>query len=293
MFAEACQKAMKYTRPVAVSTRMHDGTCRTDVGTMIVINSDGWAITAGHLFDSFVKFREDTKKIEEIDKLNTTRVQHPNAPSTQIRVDKDFITNHSFWWGWDGVRLNNVLVNRQIDVAIGKLEPFDPSWVTEYPTFADPNHMRIGTSLCRGGFPFINITPEFDEARKAFRIPKIVAEQYFYPNEGIYTHTEDKGRSADGSCQLRYIETSSVGLKGQSGGPIFDSKGRIYGMQIFTDHRSLGFHPSVELDGQKMIENQFINIGVGVHVATLIELMNKRDVRFNMEGDESGFRIID
>ena len=108
MFAEACQKAMKYTRPVAVSTRMHDGTCRTDVGTMIVINSDGWAITAGHLFDSFVKFREDTKKIEEIDKLNTTRVQHPNAPSTQIRVDKDFITNHSFWWGWDGVRLNNV-----------------------------------------------------------------------------------------------------------------------------------------------------------------------------------------
>ena len=293
MFADACQKVMKFTHPVAISTRTYDGTLRTDIGAMIVINSDGWAMTAGHVFDSFMKFREDTKKMQEIDSLNASKMQHPNAPSTPVRMEKDYLTNHSFWWGWDGVRLNNVMVNRQIDVAIGKLEPFDPSWVTEYPTFADPSHMRIGTSVCRGGFPFINIKPEFLEQQKAFRIPKINSEQYFYPIDGIYTHTENKGKSHDGSCDLRYIETSSIGLKGQSGGPIFDTKGHIYGMQTFTDHRNTGFHPSVELDGHKMIENQIMNIGVGVHVATLMELMDKRNVRYSMEGDESGFRIIE
>mgnify|MGYP002623929061 CR=1 FL=1 len=293
MFAEACQKAMKYTRPVAISTRQYDGTLRTDVGTMIVVNPEGWVITAGHLFDSFMKFREDTKKIEEINSINATRAHDSRIPSTDIKVDKSLLTNHSFWWGWDGVRLNNVFVNRQIDVAIGKLEPFDPSWVSEYPVFADPDHMRIGSSVCRGGYPFIDIKPEFIEEQKAFRIPKIPAESFFYPTDGIYTHFEDKGKSIDGNCELRYIETSSPGLKGQSGGPIFDINGNIYGMQIITEHRTMGFHPTAELDGQKYIENQFMNIGVGVHVETLFELMDFRGVRYFKSGDESGYRIVD
>ncbi len=293
MFADACSKAMKYTRPVAISTRQYDGTVNTDIGTMIVLNEDGWIITAGHLFDSFVKFQTDMKKIEEIKSINSSRVQNPNSPSSEIKIDKTMITNHSFWWGWDGVRINNVLVNRQVDIAIGRLENFNPAWVTEYPVFADPSHMRIGTSVCRGGYPFINIKPEFLEEQKAFRIPAIPADRLFYPLEGVYTHMETKGKSADGSCNMVYIETSSPGLKGQSGGPIFDRDGVIYGMQVMTDHRALGFHPTAELDGQKYIENQFMNIGIGVHVSTIFELLKSRNIRYHMQGDESGFRIIE
>jgi len=292
MFAEACQKAMRFTRPVAISTRRYDGTVNTDVASMIVINEDGWIITAGHLFDSFVQFQRDMKKMEEINQINQSRVQNPNAPSSEIKMDKSMITNHSFWWGWDGVRINNVFVNRQADIAVGRLEPFDPSWVQEYPVFADPDHMRIGTSVCRGGFPFIKIKPEFIEDKKAFRIPAIPADRLFYPIEGIYSHLEEKGRTQDGSCQMRYIETSSPGLKGQSGGPIFDKEGRIYGMQVLTDHRDLGFHPTAELEGQKYIENQFMNIGVGLHVSTLFEILDSRNVRYTKEGDETGFRIV-
>ena len=293
MFADACQKAIDYTRPVAISTRQYDGTLHTDVGAMIVLNEDGWVITAGHVFDSFAKFQGDQKKIEEINAINANRAQKPGSPSSDIKIDKTLLTNHSFWWGWDGVRINNVLVNREVDIAIGKLEPFDSNWVKEYPVFADPNHMRLGTSVCRGGYPFIVIKPEFFEDKKAFRIPKIQHDRFFYPIEGLYSHLENKGKSLDGSCEKRYIETSSPGLKGQSGGPIFDVNGRIYGMQVFTDHRLLGFHPTAELDGQKYIENQFMNIGVGIHVQTIFELLKMRNVRYNMEGDESGFRIIE
>jgi hypothetical protein len=260
---------------------------------MIIVNSDGWMITAAHVFDSFFKFQNDMKKIEEINGINGARVQNSRSPSSEIKIDKTMLTNHSFWWGWDNVRVNNVMINRQADIAVGKLEPFDPSWVTEYPVFADPDHMRIGTSVCRGGFPFIDIKPDFLEGPKAFRIPKIPAEMFFYPIEGIYAHMENKGKSADGSCTLRYVETTSPGFKGQSGGPIFDKDGRIFGMQIFTDHRPMGFHPTAELDGQKYIENQFFNIGVGLHVATIFEMMDKRGIRYFKEGDESGFRIVD
>lgn len=292
MFSEACQKAMAYTRPVAVSTRLYDGTLHTDIGSMMIINDKGWMITAAHLFDSFFKFQNDMKKMEEINNINSDRAQVQGAPSSEIKMDKTMITNHSFWWGWDNVRVVNAMINRQADVAVGKLEPFSPDMVKEYPVFVDPDHMRIGTSLCRGGYPFINITPDFIESAKAFKIPKIPAERFFYPNEGILTHFENKGKSADGSCTLRYIETSSPGLKGQSGAPIFDRNGLVYGMQIFTEHRATGFHPMAELDGQKYLENQFMNIGVGSHVSTLFELMDKRGVEYNKEGDESGFRII-
>ncbi|MBE6528597.1 MAG: trypsin-like peptidase domain-containing protein [Thermoplasmata archaeon] len=292
MFADACQKAMKYTRPVAVSTRTYDGQLNTDVGAMIVLNEEGWVITAGHIFDSFVKFQTDIKKMEEIKSINASRVQNPHSPSNEIKMDKSLITNHSFWWGWDGVRINNVVVNRQVDIAIGRLENFNSDWIEEYPVFADPEHMRLGTIVCRGGYPFISIKPEFIEDKKAFRIPSIPHDRCFYPIEGIYSHYESKGKSADGSCIMNYIETSSPGLKGQSGGPIFDRDGRIYGMQVMTEHRPMGFHPAAELDGQKYIENQFMNIGVGIHVSTIFELLNSRNIRYQMEGDESGFRII-
>lgn len=293
MFADACQKAMGYTFPVAVSTRLYDGTLHTDIGTMMVINEDGWVITAGHLFDSFVQFQTDQKKMKEIDSINESRSRDQRLPNLEIKKDKAMITNHSFWWGWDNVRINNVVVNRQVDIAIGKLEPFDPSWVKSYPVFADSNHMHIGTSICRAGFPFIEITPEFLEDKKAFRIPKIPSEKFFYPNDGLFTHVEEKGKSVDGSCTMRYIETSTPGLKGQSGGPIFDREGRVFGMQVITNHRPMGFHPTAELDGQKYIENQFMNIGIGVHVDTIRELLDSRKIRYSMEGDETGYRILD
>lgn len=292
MFADACQKAIRYTRPVAISTRRYDGTLRTDVGTMIVVNEDGWILTAAHLFDSFFRFQSDTKKIAEINGINASKVQKSNAPPNEIKIDKTFIVNHSFWWGWDNVRVTNVMLNRQVDVALAKLEPFNPEWVGEYPVFADPDHMPIGRSVCRAGYPFLNITPEFIEGPSAFKIPKIPAERFFYPLPGILSHMESKGKTMDESCTMKFIETSSPGLKGQSGGPIFDVDGHVYGMQIVTEHRPTGFHPTAEFDGQKYIENQFLNIGVGVHVSTLYELMDKKGIRYSKEGDESGYRIV-
>lgn len=293
MFADACQRAMSYTRPVVISTRHVDGTVRNDCGTFIVLNREGWVITAGHIFDSFVKFQTDQKKIKEIEEINAGRVQEPGAPDSTIKMDPSLITNHSFWWGWDMVRLNRVYVNRQIDFAVGKLEPFDPDWVKDYPVLLDPMHARVGTSLCRLGYPFLEISGSFDEENNAFRIPKIEIRDTIFPNDGIHTRTLNRGKSKDGDYDMTYVETSTPGLKGQSGGPIIDSSGNLYGMQVITTHLPLGFHPMVEYDGRKVVENQFLNVGVGVHVKTIREILRSRGVDFTSEGDDTGFRIMD
>ncbi len=293
MFADACQKVSEFIRPVVVSIRQHDGEVKTQCGTFIIVNREGWAITAGHIYDSFVKYQTDQNKLKEIKDLNESRSSRPGAPIMEVKPDPTYITNHSFWWGWDGVRMNNVFVNRQIDIAVGKLEPFDPSWVREYPVFKDPAHVRQGTSICRMGFPFTDIQSTFDESANAFRIPKIPVRDLLFPNEGIHTRTIDRGVTKDNLFERLYVETSTPGLTGQSGGPIFDREGHIYAMQTETAFLKLGLHPTADYDGKTVVENQFMNVGRGVHVKTLRDVMDYRKVKFNAEGDETGYRIID
>jgi hypothetical protein len=91
---------------------------------------------------------------------------------------------------------------------------------------------------------------------------------------------------------MLYVETSSPGLRGQSGGPIYDREGKLYAMQVQTAHMPLGFQPTAEYDGKRVIENQFINIGNGVHVKTIIAMLKDRNIRFQVEGEGDGFRII-
>ncbi|MDR0309881.1 MAG: serine protease [Candidatus Methanoplasma sp.] len=293
MFADACEKSAKFTRPLIISTRQMDGKVNATCGAFIIINREGWIITAGHMFDSFVKFQNDQNKIKEVGELNTSRNAVPGSPSNTIRMDPEWLTNHSFWWAWDGVRLVEAFVDRQIDICVGRLEPFDPKWITEYPVFREQDSLRPGTSVCRLGFPFAQVESEFEEATKAFRIKKGVLPLPLFPNDGIHTRNVVKGRSKEGNYEMQYIETSSPGLRGQSGGPIYDSKGRIYAMQVQTAHMPLGFQPTAEYEGKRVVENQFINVGLGIHSKTIQTILRDRNIRFQVEGDDHGYRIID
>ncbi len=292
MFADACQKAMEYTRPVVKSVRHLDGSVVTECASMIVLNSDGWFMTAAHIYDSFVKFQSDQNKLREIEALNRSKSSRPGSPSTEVKPDPESITNHSIWWGWDGVRTSTVMVNRQLDVLVGRLEPFDPSWVREYPVLIDPDHVRPGTSLCRGGFSFSKITSTFDEERNAFRIPKIPHRDVMFFNDGIHSRNVDMGPTKDGKFRMSYVETSTPGLKGQSGGPIFDREGRLYAMQVRTRYLPVGIHPTAEYEGRTVVENQFLGLGLGIQPATIRSVLDFWKVRYAAEGDDTGFRII-
>ncbi|WP_400207319.1 serine protease [Methanomethylophilus alvi] len=292
MFAKACERVYKFTRPLIISTRTVDGTVSSSCGTFIIINPEGWILTAGHLFDSFVKYQQDMKKIKEVEEINARKASMavPGAmtlPDT-IQLDPKWITNHSFWWGGDGLRITSVYVNREIDIALAKLDGFRPDMVQEYPIFRDPDTMRPGTSICRTGFPFANIAMDFDEGSKSFRIRNGVLPLPFFPNDGIHTRNVLKqNKSKEGNYDMLYVETSTPGLKGQSGGPIFDTNGHIYAMQVQTNHIPLGFHPISEYDGKSIVENQFLNVGIGVHGKLLQQIMRDHHISFKVEGDSS------
>ncbi|MBR4503551.1 MAG: trypsin-like peptidase domain-containing protein [Candidatus Methanomethylophilaceae archaeon] len=283
MFADACRIAKGFTRPVATSLRFQDGAISTILNSFILVNEDGWAITAGHTFDSLVKFEGDRKKIAEINQMNS-------GSSEPAKMDPKFILNHSFWWGWDGVMIREVTVDRKIDIALVKLANIRPNMVPNYPVFADPNDVSIGSSVCRLGHPFVDPPTEFDVSRSAFRIPKIDSDMSIFANDGIVSKIVTVKKAGNSPFDAMYIDISTPGYRGQAGGPIVNAEGKVCGMQINTIAMPFGFH---FMDSEKNpIEDQFCCIGRAVHVKTIRQFLDSKNISYRSDDSGEEYRII-
>ena len=69
---------------------------------------------------------------------------------------------------------------------------------------------------------------------------------------------------------------------GQSGGPIFDATGTVWGVQSHTSHLPLGFSPGVPGGRPHEKEHQFLNVGRGVHPATIVGVLKKSGIKHSV-----------
>ena len=80
------------------------------------------------------------------------------------------------------------------------------------------------------------------------------------------------------------FEISTPGLRGHSGGPVFDAEGRVWGMQSSTAHLDLNFDIDAEVmrDGSKrrVKETPFLHVGHCIHVDALKDFMREHNVGF-------------
>jgi len=287
MFADAYEKAEKFTKPVIISTRKQSGAVECGCAAFIVINEDGWIITSAHIYSSYVFYlqhREQIKKHNEMKKeiLGNTGLDQKQKKKkiSHLKVYPGWILNHSFWWGMDRVRLAEVRILEQGDLLAARLEPFDKSVFSSYARFKNPASMKLATSLCRLGYPFHRVEASYSMDDNRFEIKKGMLPGQPYPIEGIYTRKIFKGTSSKGDYNLLFIETSTPGLRGQSGGPIVDTEGVVWGLQSRTVHHPLGFSPKVLKNGKEIEENQFLNTGVGVHSELIQQFLKKNDIKY-------------
>ncbi len=290
MFAKAYSIARSFTQPVIISTRLYDNTVECVGGAFVVINKEGWIITAAHLFESSLAFQQHTnellackKQAEQIKQDGNLTMKQKNKKLRQGKANSRWITNHSFWWRWDGVSLKDVRAFPEADVAIGRLEPFNNAMVEAYPVFKDPSkNLDPGTSLCKLGYPFHELKASFDESKNVFTLAPGVTPLPLFPIEGIYTRNAVAGRSKDGKYEIKFLETSSPGLRGQSGGPIFDTNGTVWAIQSRTTNLLLGFSPKVKKNGKEVEENQFLNVGLGVHPEVIAAFLTANGISFKL-----------
>jgi hypothetical protein len=136
--------------------------------------------------------------------------------------------------------------------------------------------MPVGTSLCRLGFPFHAINATFDKDNQRFVLSKGVLPVPRFPNDGIHTQVVD-WKHPNGASG-KYIQTSTPGLRGQSGGPIFDKSGVIWAIQSKTRSLPLDFSLTIKHNGKEIVEHQVMNVGLGAHVAELVRILDARGI---------------
>jgi len=290
VFAKAYALASEFTQPVIISTRLHDGKVDCGVAAFVVLNPDGWILTAAHLWDSFVAHKAHLKELERYDTAvqgietdTALTARQKTKKLGELKSNPQWIVNHSFWWGWDRVREKGSCARRDLDLAVARLEPFDPAMVKAYPTIKDPSkNMHPGTSLCRLGYPFHEIQATYDEKTRTFNLAPDALPLPRFPIEGIYTRNCIGGRSQDSKYEMKFLETSSPGLRGQSGGPIFDVNGTVWAIQSRTIHFPLGFSPKVRRDNREIEEHQFLSVGWGVHPEILIAFLRDNNIDFKL-----------
>jgi hypothetical protein len=289
MFSNAYEIAQQYTSPFVASSRTFDKQVHCGGGAFIILNNEGWILTVAHIFELYAKLNTDNQhlmkyyqNVEEIENNPALTSHLKKKKIGKLNKDPKWITNISFWLGRDELKIDDLILYPELDFAIARLEPFNPETVTKYPKIINPTDLKPGTSLCKLGFPFHEITANFDEDKNRFEFSPNSLPLPLFPIEGILTRFLIGGKTFDGKYNIKFIETSSPGLRGQSGGPIFDINATICGIQSHTTHLPLGFSPKVKTNGKEVEENQFINVGCGVHPELIIDILTEKGIKFDL-----------
>ena len=283
MFSKALKPAYHYTRPIVISQARVDGQCLAGVGTCVVVNKEGWIVTAAHVIVKMMEVGaavdKHGKRVEQEQQIRTSSMSKKEQSRALRKIGKPSssdLRDFSVWLGQDGVKLVDISGRKDSDLAIGRLEPFDPSSIKEYPRFKDfgTDQPQPGTSLCTLGYAFDRLKAAYDEQAGRFTLD-VVGRLALFPIEGIMTRVvnDDDGKPL-------FIERSSPGLMGQSGGPILDKDGAVWSIQSKTMPFSLGFDPKTPKEGK--VVHQFLNVGWGVHPERIREMLDENKISYDL-----------
>jgi hypothetical protein len=178
MFHKAIAIAQQFTQPVVLCRRAVNGNCSSSIGSFVVINDEGWIVTAGHIIEQMKKLNDErvasrnheTRVADLRNDLILTSKERSKQLSTLGRPDGDATNAYSVIWGrYPGAQLRDAAFLQAVDLGIGRLDPFDPGLIKSYPAFKDPTKdFEPGVSLCKLGFPFHYLAPTWDDTLDQF-----------------------------------------------------------------------------------------------------------------------------
>jgi len=293
MFADAYEINTSYTRPLIIVVRIKedlgdDWKTDSSIGAMVMLNDDGWFVTASHGIQPLQGLRQAHQAWQNFqDDLDDLK-EGPMQQKGKIKQLKREAQGRSHPWvshfhtifGWPDAEVDELKTFPNADLAFGKTKNFGPGRVDRYPDIIDPSEgLDIGTSLCKLGYPFVDLDVSFDNFDNGgFQIE---GSPPFFPIEGIYTRnilTPDQDSPTSPPFDVKFIETSRPGLK-ESGGPIFDTEGNVWEIQSSTQHYPLGFDEEIQHGGKRRTtENAFLHVGLRAHPETLISALEEQGI---------------
>ena len=293
MFIKAIQTVSKFTRPIhSISRTYHGKNIIPGAATLFFVNDEGYAITCKHVIELLVQADQlnknyDTFKAERLkipndgkykNALKGLEIKYKYQANTLIQLKNSFVDcidkMSGFTWH----------LHPDYDIAILKFNDFSKLMCNDFAVFKkDTSTIQQGKFLCRLGFPFPEFTNfKFNDTTDDIEWTStgIVGSPSF-PIEGMITRFLGNGMGG-----VYGLELSVPGLRGQSGGPLFDNDGVIYGMQSRTKHLHLGFdieNNEILIDGviKKVSDYSFIHLGECIHVDIIKDFLKQHNVKYS------------
>ncbi len=292
MFIKAIETATQYTRPIHNIMRTYGGKqLLPGAATIFFVNEDGYAVTCKHVIEmlagaenvnnQFINFKNERQATLNNPRhkqlLKGLELKYHYKAETVIQSKNSFVDSVDSMTGftWN--------LHPTLDLAILKFNGYNKVHYGKPAVFLkDTETIKQGKFLCRLGFPFA----EFNNYTYNQQIDDIewtqngIQASPIFPLEGMVTRF-----LGDADNGLYGIEMSTPGLRGQSGGPLFDQNGLVCGMQFSTKHLHLGFdlidkEIMVNTGVKKVSDYSFIHLGQCIHVNVIKSFLKENGVKF-------------
>ena len=260
MFVKAIENISRFTRPICFIERLNNDDLIPGTATIFFVNNEGVALTCKHVVNTLINYNKiQSQKAEHIE-IKNVAVNFPNC--------------------YEKINSIQYILHPIYDLAIIKFDGIGKLYDGHCTFLKDDYDIKQGKSLCRLGFAF----PEFnnykiDSNNNLTFTNQGNANTPLFPTDGIIT------RLVKDEKQIYGIELSTAGFKGQSGAPLFDTNGKIYGLQSLTKHFHIGFdivNKEISIDGNKKIISNypFIHLGQCIHLNIIKEFLQNNNINF-------------
>jgi hypothetical protein len=284
MFRKAIKINAAYTQPLYSIIRYYDSNeVDRNIGTYIILNEDGWILTCRHVADLLIMAEQIDDKYrvvkDELSKCKNSKERRQIMRKFGITKDTIIQMKNRIHGLSKNNRFEQIITHEFLDLALikftGKVS------LETFPTFAIDNP-DIGESVCKLGFPFPEFTCyKYDKEKDTIMWNDDgISATPIFPLDGMVVRNV-----VNSKMRITMFETSTPGLRGQSGGPVFNKNGEIVGIQSSTHSLDLGFDINTSLKrGSKtkhVEEYSFIHLGICINVQSIKEFLNQNNVMYN------------
>jgi len=296
MFVSAIEEIQKFSRPIhSIIKYYHNPEIIPGAATYFFVNEQNDAITCRHvaqnlliadeLIQKYTDFKAEKKTIgTKVDgkskkALLALETKYGYNNPEAVAILKNQLVYSTELHG------TNVILHPTLDLAIIRFPKNTSQNYTSCARFIrDSTQIKPGKFLCRYGYPFVEFKNyAYDPIADNLDFTNEPVSTPAFPIEGMVTRL-----AAPNGQQITEIELSTPGIRGQSGGPLFDNKGIVYGLQATTLSYHLGFDEQrlpIISKGKKIhvVNHSFLNVGRCIHVEVIKDFLRANEIPFYEE----------
>lgn len=253
------------------------------LGTMMILNKNGDILTCKHIAKDFIENDALAKKYHDfLSEYNKASKEEKKKIEDKYgyKGNSVVLTNINLPFNIQGEIGIEIKFHKYLDLAVIRFKNVNFE-CDNYPVFSK-SLPEQGQSLCKLGYAFPEYSYfEYSKKENNIILKKEMTSHFpLFPMDGIMTRLV-----IDESGSVSMFETSTPGLRGQSGGPVFSPEGVVYGIQSMTRHIDLNFDVNATVkrgvSKKKVTYTPFINLGVAVSSVKIIEFLEENGIQYN------------